>query len=231
MFLNFIAFSAIMSDLETVVSSEHKESFRSKLARKILTYTLPIMLSVIPLFSGCENQEHKRQLEQIQAESYPLWHHTDLELNKYKGAALVYNHTLNMEPKYYDGSMPLEYKGTETPGRGYTYGSSIMLRHTFNDFSNFFIYNQTRILTGVVAVNNLNSLVAEARLNYFVDTSQGFNQQGVEIEEFHYGRDGKLIFNCKSIIDPNDGTKQSERDIIGNKERDYFFLLPFGISN
>ncbi len=167
-----------------------------------------------------------QQLRAIQDASYPIWSNTDLELNKHEGMAIVYNHEFNVKLSFYNGSMPLKFSGTETPGRGYAYSSPRMMKYEFEDFSNYFIYDGLT-LTGVVAVDKSNSLAAEAKIIYFIDEGR----QGIKMEEFHYDSKGKLIFNCKSLIDPSMGFKKSEAEKIGRKQRDYFFIMPFGLNN
>lgn len=63
-------------------------------------------------------------------------------------------------------------------------------------------------------------LVAEARFLRFLEESKGF-----EVEEVHYGTDGKPIFWCKSQFDQNN-YKVSQTETIGNKSADYYFVWP-----
>ena len=175
------------------------------------------------LLSGCSNAADTRALESLQNAKYPLWSHTELEVNKHQGSALVYAHTLHEKPKFYRGSMPLSYNGTETPGRGYTYGSPRMLKFEFPSFDCLFVYQGSHLLSGAVAVDRASkTLVAEAQLEYFVDK----NTQGIRMKEFHYDSRGKLVFHCTSLLDPLTGFKVSESETLGKKERDYFFLMP-----
>jgi hypothetical protein len=61
-------------------------------------------------------------------------------------------------------------------------------------------------------------IVAEARL-----LKGGKAGEGIEIEEFHYGLDGKVIFNCKSQFDKQ-LNKTGQTDEVGAKKNEYYFM-------
>jgi hypothetical protein len=151
----------------------------------------------------------------------PIWKPADLEINKHKSMVLAYSTELNVKPKFYKGSMPLTYESLQTPGAGYTYGSSTILAQEFKDFSNYFIYESSVFLVGAVSVDKNNTMVAEAKITY----SNKDIMAKPEMEEFHYA-DGKLIYHCFSQIDMSTGMKTGERERSGKKKKEYYFIVP-----
>ncbi|MFH1307327.1 MAG: hypothetical protein ABIH72_00565 [archaeon] len=190
------------------------------------------MLAMNPLLIGCgrDGETHAPGISEELQDQWPIWKPADLEVNNYKGPALVYDNTLNIKPDFYKGSMPLQYKSSQTPGMGFMTGTSKIIKHEFKDFSNYFIYEAV-FLAGVVAVDNSNTMVAEARLKGFEkkDMENGGYIPIAEVEEFHY-RDGFLAFHCISRFETSTGIKQEETNCSGKKQRDYFFIIPLGIS-
>jgi hypothetical protein len=194
---------------------------------------LAFVLALVLLSGGCGEQDSQtskaapgisNELQQM----WPIWKPEDLELNKRSGNAVQYKHELNLRPKYYKGKMPLVYTSSRPlsgmmMGMG---GPDIIYVHAFDDFSNYFIYD-AMLLKGIVAVDKSKTMVAEARLEWKNDLSSGFYRP--TMEEFHYSG-GMLVFNCKSKIDYDSGTKTSEFNQSGSKRKDYFFILPFGIN-
>ena len=133
--------------------------------------------------------------------------------------------TMLTEPlPFYQGEKPLNFETrTEVVGMGL----DTVLYHDFRhlNFRNSYIYPELierlhRNPRGA-RTTDLSSgrLLAEARKL----SSSG--QQMVEIEEFHYNDNGILIFTCKSTINSR-GYKVKERDVIGTKEREYYFMWP-----
>jgi len=176
------------------------------------------------LGAGCGKTDVSEELQQM----WPIWKTDDLEINKRSGNAVQYRHQLYRRPKYYKGKMPLVYTSKQ-PFSGVMMGMGgpdIFYAHEFGDFSNYFIY-EGMLLKGIVAVDKSNTMAAEARLEWQTDVKSGFYRP--RMEEFHYSG-GKLVFHCKSEIDYDSGTKISESEQSGSKRRDYFFILPFGIS-
>ena len=94
--------------------------------------------------------------------------------------------------------------------------------YIFEDFTTYFVYGVTPMqpklgISGAGTSEN-EKIVAEARLV----RSLG---EGIEIEEFHYNYNEKLIFKCKSQFNKY-GLKISETEKIGKKIKDYYFLWP-----
>jgi len=150
----------------------------------------------------------------------------DLELNKYRGLKVVYDKNVNVKSKFYKGPMPLKYETTMTvSGLGPT--NSKILVHKFENFSNYFIYDGFD-LVGAVSVGNNNKMVAEAKIDTYntTDKKRVYNPN-FKAEEFHYSG-GLLVFHCTSQFEKGLGMKKEESDCSGKKQRDYFFVLPFG---
>ncbi len=215
------------------------------IGKKILGTSLLVgALTVGPFLSGCdkdEGDEAKRRTsgrarvetqahgisEKLQ-EQWPIWRPTDLELNKYEGPAAVYDKQLNVKPEFYNGQMPLKYKSSMTI-HGLSQTHSKILKYEFRDFSNYFIYDRFD-LVGAVSVDNNNKMVAEARIDVYniTDGEMRYNPN-FKADEFHYSG-GLLVFHRISQFDKGLGMKQEETNCSGKKQRDYFFILPFGAS-
>lgn len=168
--------------------------------------------SILLFLSGCDKRPAARQ-------SKPTWTIADLEINKYKGTAVVYIHKLNDRPPFYKGSMPLSFKGTETPQ--VSYYSTTMLMYEFKNFKLYFVYEGS-ILSGAVAVNNDDTLIGEAKFNL----SESSREKGIFMEEIHF-HNGVTTFRCISKLDPDTGYKISESNREGRKKKDYFFIIPW----
>ncbi len=162
--------------------------------------------------------------EELQ-QKWPIWKPTDLEINKHKGPSVKYSYELNIKPKFYDGPMPLKFDFTQDLDLSHMTTPN-MIVHEFKDFSNYFIYER-RELKGVVSVNSNNSMVAEAIITYSTSSEDIWLKP--EIEEFHYSN-GLLVYHCLSTID-RDGFKTEERKSSGKKQKEYFFILPFGLNS
>jgi len=182
-----------------------------------------VAIAAAVIFAGCI--EYRIGLEsKLQHIKTPIWDEEDLEIYKYQHAnpdAPVISYTLTITypskgyPPFYKGPTPLEHNVTRTPAGRF-------LCHEFDGFQNHFIYQET-ILVGARTTDDFGQVVAEARLSYFVTEK---NEQEIEAEEFHYGPDSKLIFKCKSQIDPSTEFKTKETKKIGKKIRDYYFMWP-----
>ncbi len=162
------------------------------------------------------------QTEELQGEKVPIWNVTDIKLMQLgkDSSTYAYNVEVNERPPFYKGNIPLSYVVVYPPWGIREYP----LAHDFKDFKNYFVYSGS-ILVGARTYNEDGSIVlAEMRLNYSI-TNDG--KQRIIAEEFHY-RDGKLIFKSKSEIDAYEGIKTKEIEKIGNKIRDYYFILPIG---
>ena len=180
-------------------------------------------------FTGCGPSVEEGQAlgisKELQSE-WPIWKQSELEINKYKGTAVSYDITLNEKPAFYTGSMPLQYVNeSEFRGGGMDFGKTY-LKFKFPGFTDYFVYNDM-LVSGAVAVDNNNSLVAEAKITYEQDAST--HRLKPKMEEFQYSN-GLLVYHCLSEIDSNMGFKTSESEQSGKKQGDYFFILPMGIS-
>lgn len=163
-------------------------------------------------------------------ENIRIWSEDDLEVNKISSRGntdeyrMMESVSAGTKPPYYDGSMPLESKmivkvmGTDR---------SLKITHELDRrFANYFVYNNSALkingtAEGAVTIDKFanNKVVAEAQFLRYIEGS------GIEIEEFHYGPNGALIFRCKSHIDFA-GVKVNQTEEIGKKERDYYFVYP-----
>ncbi len=106
--------------------------------------------------------------------------------------------------------------------------TSVDLAWDFGKFKNIFFYeNQKRlaIAKGARTFDESGQLVAEARLVRFLENGQQL--QRFEVEEFHYGLRGNLVFTCKSQYDDL-GAKVSQTETNGKKNEDYYFIWAVG---
>jgi hypothetical protein len=187
--------------------------------KKIFNFIIFLVLTISSI--SCNGQE--RKLRDIKT---PIW--TDNDLKKFEGGALItYDETINVPPMFYNGSMPLHF----TSGKRFR-GPEMMttVYHDFDDFRNTFIYADVMmgalgIAGGARTTDRSGRLLAEARLSRMI-TSDTTGLKGLEIEEYHYNRNGKLIFKCKSLIEFPIGFKSKEYDLIGKKQTDYYFIWP-----
>ena len=105
-------------------------------------------------------------------------------------------------PPFYKESPPLQYVLGETPGRGYAFNNPVPLFYEFPDFTTSFVFSKSGIVGGARTVSKDGRVLAEATVNYSIsNSSDGATQQGIELEEFHDGEDGRLIFTENSKID------------------------------
>jgi hypothetical protein len=161
--------------------------------------------------------------------SWPIWSHKDLAIKKFRGTAVSYRHTLSLKPDFYRGRMPLEYTSSQDirgMTGGMTSGPKMFFSHDFGDFANYFVYENVW-LKGAVSVDKAsNTMIAEAKFNYI---KRDGTMAIPTLEEYHY-YGGKLVFHCFSELDSSTGFKIKETQKSGRKKRDYFFLMPIGMS-
>jgi hypothetical protein len=164
-----------------------------------------------------EEQEVAKLLEDFLAQApdpvFPLWSKDNLGWHTEK--ILLNLNILSSNPPFYKGSLPLVYNSGSSPG-------GILFLYDFGDFQNQFKLNESFIIIGVRTIDEGKNLLAEARVRYYVKG----NQQGIELEEFHYDSKGKVIFKCKSEVDANSGFKIKESNKVGKKKKDYYFIWP-----
>jgi len=133
-----------------------------------------------------------------------------------------YQQTMNLKPPFYSGSMPLVFiSGKKAIGQS----EMITITQDYGRFKNTFTYSDVAlkysgVADGVRTNDSSGRLLAEAK---FVKLIEG---EGLYIEEQHYGREGKVIFRCKSFIEFRTGFKKEEAEVKGKKQKDYYFLWP-----
>lgn len=126
----------------------------------------------------------------------PIWTEADLDWHtKNVRTQIVFS---SSKPPYFDGG-ELTYEIGRTPG-------GVLFFHQFENHQNQFVEPISAIKGARSIDRKTGRLLAEARVRYFVDSGR----QGRELEEFHYGPDGKLAFYCKSTIDPSSRFKTDE---------------------
>lgn len=150
------------------------------------------------------------------------------QLAKSETRISTYKATLQQRPPFYAGPLPMDYEIGRVPGpmgSGGPFGSMIDVYHNFGPWRNEFFYHVKPELeiTGLASAaraveKGSGRVLAEAKL------SQVIQGEGIEIEEFHYRSDGAVRFYCKSRIDFGGRFKNTETDVRGQKERDYFFV-------
>lgn len=192
------------------------------------------------LFAPLSSKGQESELRKIKT---PIWSKDAIQPPQ--RAVLEFQTTISPRPPFYKGSMPLKFKGGEE-----VYASNMMaaLYCDFEGFRNTFIYLDvimrfSGIAEGARTTDSSGRLLAEARL-----TRRPFSAEWgpvpkrtepsisdkkkqvkeIEIEEFHYDKNGKLIFKCISQIDFATGVKQKEYKAIGKKQSDYYFVWPVG---
>ena len=154
----------------------------------------------------------------------PIWDKNDF--SRSDSQAQTYGVSSDFDMPFYKGKLPLAYimvvPASDEIGGGI---SKTPYCFDFKEFQNDFVYKDG-ILAGAIAKNRDGYLVAEARIRRY-ETNDG--SEDIWAEEFHYNKNQKLIFYCKSKLDVNFGTKLSEKEISGKKDRDYFFIWPRGL--
>jgi len=106
----------------------------------------------------------------------------------------------------------------------------INVYYNFGDFQVNFIYQEMPMMLigmaeGAWVTDRSGKLLAEARMTRLLG-GENKQLQGIEIEEFHYRDNGKLIFYCKSEIVLPTAFKEKETGQIGKKAKEYFFIWP-----
>jgi hypothetical protein len=189
---------------------------------KALKFLLLAACLVLALLApGCAAPAETVSVE----EDVPIWDLSDTELAKLPEDTLVYNYTVEFfqQPRYYTGSGHLTYTSVKLD-LGFGMMEEIMAE--FDGFTNLFVYDPAFTLAGAQTYDTDGNLIAEIRLTYF----PGEANRNPEGKEYHYNRDGDVTFTCTSEFDFGIGEKLSEDDAQGEKETDYYFILPLGIS-
>jgi len=102
---------------------------------------------------------------------------------------------------------------------------TVVVFHDYGGWRNEFVYNDVdSFLSGVAdgarTTDTSGRLLAQARL------CRRMPNEGVEVEEYHYGKGGTSAFFCKSVFGFGAGAKRSERDRQGRREAEYYFIWP-----
>ena len=182
-------------------------------------YTMVLVFSLMSLTNASK------------AEAAPyIWGEQDVEktLNALKekgeGPLLDMPKTVFFKHPFYSGPLPLIYRSTGIS----VFGGTRMapLWHKFADWETMFLYFTTNsflscLPDGAVTIDpKTRRIIAEAKtLNIIKGT-------GVQIEEYHYGDDDKLIFQCSSIFSFGNNFKTTEKVKQGQKIKDYYFIFP-----
>lgn len=194
-----------------------------KLVGLVLILVVVVLSSCIGPASEEELQKESDRLRNEENISMPIWNTTDVKLMQLEKGSPIYTYNVKTDqrPPFYKGSMPLEYSVVYPPWGINEYP----LVHDFKDFRNYFVYQGT-ILVGAQTYNSDGSIVlADIRLHYSITEDK---KQRITAKEFHY-KDGKLIFESNSEFDAYEGVKTKEIEKIGNKIRDYYFIMPVGV--
>lgn len=144
---------------------------------------------------------------------------------------------LRLKPPFYGGPMPLQYKTISKEMGGGIMGSrAIPLKFDFSSWHNLFIYKDswslaTGIPAGAVAIDSKNQVIlAESKVVKMLTANK--QRTVLEIKEIHYDKDGRLpVFTSTFFVDFGDGFKTNEKNVMGKKKKEYFFIWPFGLSS
>lgn len=180
---------------------------------RLFSYIITIMLFSLPVLS-CGQDIKPPPLEKTEMEKMP-----DARL-------FVYQIEVSGRPPFYKGPLPLVFNdGKKILGGGGMGSVSWSFYHEFKGWRNEFIYSDSKfkysgVADGARTKDASGKLLAEAKLFQLI------KGEAIVIEEFHYSADRKVRFYCKSRISLTTGEKQSETDIKGKKEKEYYFIWP-----
>jgi hypothetical protein len=186
--------------------------------KKNITLGTIVLLSIVYCFFTPLQLDADNSISAIKVNSSILNH-----IQLAQQGTFQYQETLNMKPPFYEGSMPLVYISEK---KAIGMSEMITVSRDYGDFKNNFSYNDAAmkysgIADGARTSDPAGRLLAEASLIKLI------KGEGIQIEEKHYGSDGKVIFRCISLIEFGlMGFKKEEMEIEGKKQRDYYFLWP-----
>jgi hypothetical protein len=190
--------------------------------KDVLLVVLVVICFIVS--SSCSAQAiQDPRLVQIKA---PVWTEDQLAVNNNATEIYTYNVDIPVKPPYYQGSLPLKYKGGYLPEGYFAAGTSFdfPLFFDFGNYKIYFVYTGTPSPVGAQVYDDNNHLLAEvSKATIKVDQN---NERQIEIEEIHYGQDGNAIFMCKSTIQDHTGFKIGETDVVGKKTHEYFVIWP-----
>ena len=213
---------------------DKEKSTRTNLPKAVLVlWNLALASSAILL--GCGNEENADLGNQTETSISPtferntpidnvyFWRQDRLAVNEYNiksGPKLTIEYL--QKPPFYEGEDTLKFVRYPLPSTG-TSSVEIVLADQFDGFTNFYVYEDI-ILVGIQTYDE-ETLLAEAKLHYFPQ-NQAINPDQIIMDEIHYDSSGNIIFTAKSEIDFNRGWKATELVTMGNKVKEYYFLLP-----
>jgi hypothetical protein len=134
--------------------------------------------------------------------------------------------TINIAPPFYKGSLPLEFQDRVIERHGFAANFQVTFIMNFGEWYNQFIYldldtKNYALANGARSIELPTGLVlAEAKL---IDSFIGTDKPAV-VEEWHYDKQGRVIFKRKSYFDIGTGCKVSETKSFGVKDKEYFFI-------
>lgn len=196
-------------------------SAAGSIATAIGAGALSLLLLTSPGCVRCNNA--KPITKELQAQC-PRWNSDAImykRVKDYNGKIVFYGVSIEDKSPFCRGFS--SYQTMMTPGE--PFGElGLTLADQFDGFTNFYAYKGWDIIGAVTLVNSI--CVAEARVKRIQEQDEtGSFTLSRQVEEFHYDKNGKLIFHCFSKIDPL-GFKQSEFDVSGRKQHEYYSVLP-----
>jgi hypothetical protein len=155
----------------------------------------------------------------------PLWSEYNINNTGQHIGAFSVTKTINQQPPFYKGTIPLEVRLTVQPSPFYSDDErTVQVKHELNEWVTIFIYTDATlgdgIATGARTFDKSGKLLAEAKFEQ--DSLEGTGN----ILEVHYNTDGSVLFWCNSQIDLLDGFKTRETEANGAKVTDYYFIWP-----
>ena len=134
-------------------------------------------------------------------------------------SAPLYSVILYLQPFYYKGKTPLQYKSLAEKIRPQK--QTLPLYHEYEGWKNQFFYDKTGVLVGIAATDSNNTILAELELK----TKTGSNFIYTERHR-REGKKGEYSFIAESQFALKSGFKFKEKAFKGQKQKEYFFLLP-----
>jgi hypothetical protein len=149
---------------------------------------------------------------------FPIW--SDAQLSASGDPVCETQVTVHVRPPFYNGPIPLIYTSRQVAvGR-----KLVTVYCDLGAFRSTFVHTDLSMVSSGIPVGARTTgasdrVLAEARL-------VGYDG-GPQIEEFHYGPDYGVEFQCKSTFD-HGGYKIRETDARGKKINEYYFTWPSG---
>ena len=153
-----------------------------------------------------------------------LWNQDQLVIyqNQFPVEELIV--TQHQTPPFYEGSQPLTFSRFREMQLSSGISSiEIVYADEFENFINFYVYDGI-FLIGAQTYKD-DELVAEARLEYS-PKGEMLQPDEVILYEVHYDSSGNVIFTGKSEVDFNTSLKVKELETEGQKQQEYYFLVP-----